>query len=177
MACEYTVLPQEMTSSYSRGGGSGLCRSDAMASVVGGRRGTGDALTEDEDDDAGGRWCSCRRLAPVSTPRPPDPIAYLSGTMDRQPESWRPLSDVDDFDDDAHRHCTCTSGRCRQVTSLSLQPSVQRRTVDSDYQSRRQLACYVITATCDEDADDSAAAASAPPDVQSLAPSVVAAQH
>jgi len=169
MACEYTVLPQEMTSSYGRGG-AGFCRSEATG-VLGGRR-PGDAPTDDEDVD-GGRWysCSCRRLPAVSTPRPPDSIAYLSGTIDRQPVSWRPENDLDDADDETHRHCTCTSGRCRQAPSLS----VPRRTCDPD-PHRRQLACYVIAATSDEDADDSATAA-APPDIQTLAPSGVSAQH
>jgi len=171
MACEYTVLPQEMTSSCGRG--AGFCRSDPTG-VVGGRR-AGDTPA-DEDDD-GGRWysCSCRRLPPVSTPRPPDSISYLSGAIDRQPGSWRPLTgrdnDTDDAADDTHRHCTCTSGRCRQAPSLF----VPRRTCDPDPQ-RRQLACYVVASTSDEDADD-AGAATAPPDVQTLAPSVVSAQH
>jgi len=128
MACEYTILPQEMTSSYSRG--AGFCRTDSSG-VVGGRR-TVDVPT-DEDHD-GGRWysCSCRRQPPASTPRPPDSISYLSGTVDRRPGSWRPLpgpdNDADDADDDAHRRCTCTSGRCRQARSLS----VPRLTGDPD---------------------------------------------
>lgn len=172
-ACEYTVLPQEMTSSY--GHAAGFCRSDAT-SVVSGRR-TADTPADEDEDSC--RWysCSCRRLPSVSTPRPPDTIAYLSGSIDRQPGSWRPLSgpdnNADDADDDAHRHCTCTSGRCRQAPSLS----VPRRTCDLDPHRRQQLACYVIASTSDEDADEVSGAATAPPDVQTVAPSVVSAQH
>lgn len=163
MACEYTVLPQEMTSSYGRAGG--CCRSDA----TGDRRAGGGVPADDEETAGGGRWysCSCRRLTPVSVPRPPDSIAYLSGTIDHQPGSWR--RDDDDTDDDGHRHCTCTSGRCRQPT-----PAL-RRTFETDPR-RRQLACYVIASTSDEDGDESAAA-TAPPDVQTVAPSVPLAQH
>jgi len=176
MACEYTVLPQEMTSSCGRGAG-GFCRSETPGALGGPR-------AADEDDDGGGgggggRWysCSCRRLPPVSTPRPPDSISYLSGTIDRQPGSWRPLeNDTDDAGDDAHRHCTCTSGRCRQAPSLF----VPRRTCDPDQpdpRRRQQPACYFVAATSDEDAEDSSHAATVPPDVQTLAPSVVSAQH
>ena len=172
MACEYTVLPQEMTTSAY--GGRGGCRADG-----GGR----------DDDEPGCRWgygCSCRRLAgPVSvTPRPADSISYLSGTVDRQARSWRrPMSDDDGdaADDDdaaaaaaaaAHRHCTCSSGRCRQPPG-SLRPT----TVDRDPR-RRQLACYVIASTSDEeDLAHGTATAAAPPDVQTLAPSVVLTQH
>lgn len=176
MACEYTMLPQEMTSSYGGHGGTGCCRSDV---TVGGRRPGDPAAAADDDEDGGGRWfsCSCRGPPPVSTkPRPPDPIAYLSGSMDRQPGSWRQLSAPrdDDVDDaDAHRHCTCTSGRCRPSAALSL----PRRTYDDPDPRRRQLACYVIASASDEEGDDAVAASTAPPDVQAVAPSAVLAQH
>ena len=90
LACEYTVLPQEMSSS-----------SYGRCAALGRRVG------EDDDDHGAGGWhgCSCRRLG--TAPRPSDPIAYLSGTVDRQPGSWTD----DEVDDEAHRHCTCTSGR------------------------------------------------------------------
>jgi len=168
MTCEYTVLPQEMTSSF-QGAAAGCCRSDA-AGLADGRR-TGECPPEDEERS--GRWysCNCRRLPPASAaPRPPDTIAYLSGSVDRQPGSWRPLTDEEDADEDSHRHCTCTSGRCRQPPSLT---AVSRRTLDPEAR-RRQLACYVIASTSD---DDDSAAATGPPDVQTLAPSVVLTQH
>ena len=90
LACEYTVLPQEMSSS-----------SYGRCAALGRRAG------DDDDDGGAGGWygCSCRRLG--TAPRPSDPIAYLSGTVDRQPGSWTD----DEVDDEAHRHCTCTSGR------------------------------------------------------------------
>ena len=191
-ACEYTVLPQEMTSSCGSRGAGGCCRSEA----VGGRWavGAGDAaavvVDDDDYDDGGGPRCySCtcsRRLPPpvsAAAPRPPDTISYLSGTIDRgQPGgSWRPLSAAEPEDDDvdaAHRHCTCTSGRCRQPSSIV---SLPRRTagVDPDHSRRRQqqLACYVIAATSDEDGDDAATVTQQPPGVRTAATSVQPAQH